>query len=55
MDYSESLTGTCYLAALRRCLMITVTKMADATLHFLKQSQTFLVFSLKCFLDGSVK
>lgn len=55
MDYSENLTGTCYLESLRRQVLIAVTKMADVTLHFQKQSQIFLPFSFKCFLDRYVK
>lgn len=55
MDYSENLTGTCYLESLKRQVLITVTKMADVTLHFQKQSQTFLAFSFKCFLNRYVK
>lgn len=55
MDYSENLTGTCYLESLRRQVLITVTKMADVTLHFQKQSQILLAFSFKCFLDRYIK
>lgn len=55
MDYSENLTGTCYLESLKRQVLITVTKMADVTLHFQKQSQTFLAFSFKCFLNRYFK
>lgn len=54
MDYSENLTGTCYLESLRRQVLITVTKMADVTLHFQNQSQIMLAFSFKCFLDRYV-
>lgn len=55
MDYSENLTGTCYLESPRRQVLITVTKMADVTLHFQNQSQISLAFSFKCFLDRYVQ